>query len=286
MANKQEKRNENIEGNFFVDSTCIDCGTCYWVDPNTFKNINGLSAVYQQPTTNLKAAYRALYSCPTNSIGVYKKDEIFKTVLDEFPYEIEKSVFHMGFHSEKSYGAASFLITGEKNYLIDSPRYLKKLTHKIKDLGGLDYQLLTHKDDIADTDQYHENFQSPRYIHQDDQTSKTKHYEYTFSENKIVDLTNELKVIPVPGHTKGSVCFLYKDNYLFTGDHLAYSTELGHLYAFKNACWYDFKQQIKSMEILLDFEFEYVLPGHGSPISMDSKSMKKSLEKCISWMKS
>jgi glyoxylase-like metal-dependent hydrolase (beta-lactamase superfamily II) len=60
---------------------------------------------------------------------------------------------------------------------------------------------------------------------------------------------------------------------------------VGHLYAFKNACWYDFDRQIKSMESLLDYKFEYILPGHGGPFHADKKLMKQSLIKYIEWMK-
>ena len=28
MATLQRKRAENVEGNFYVDSSCIDCDTC------------------------------------------------------------------------------------------------------------------------------------------------------------------------------------------------------------------------------------------------------------------
>ena len=33
-------------------------------------------------------------------------------------------------------------------------------------------------------------------------------------------------MIPVPGRTKGSVCYLYQEKYLFTGDHLAFQKNL------------------------------------------------------------
>lgn len=33
----------------------------------------------------------------------------------------------------------------------------------------------------------------------------------------------ELKVVPIPGHTPGSVAILYKDTFLFTGDSMHYS---------------------------------------------------------------
>ena len=36
MATLQRKRTENAPGNFYVDSSCIDCDTCRWVAPEVF----------------------------------------------------------------------------------------------------------------------------------------------------------------------------------------------------------------------------------------------------------
>jgi glyoxylase-like metal-dependent hydrolase (beta-lactamase superfamily II) len=57
--------------------------------------------------------------------------------------------------------------------------------------------------------------------------------------------------------------FLYQRKYLFTGDHLWWSPNVKGLHASPRVCWYDWKQQTASMERLLDYEFEWVLPGHG-----------------------
>lgn len=287
MDNKKQKHSNNIEGNFFVDTTCIDCGTCYWVAPETFQRYkNEQSVVYQQPSEKqLYDSYRALYSCPTNSIGVEKRDEQASEVLDNFPYKIATDIFHTGYHSPKSFGATSYFIKSEKgNVLIDSPRFNKKLANKIREMGGIKYQLLTHKDDIADTDLYQEEFSSTRFIHKDD-AQKTSHYENFFEAEDIQEVFPGMLMIPVPGHTKGSVCYLYQEKYLFTGDHLAFSKKFNHLYAFKTACWYDFSKQIKSMERLLNYNFEFVLPGHGAPFKSSVDEMKKQLEVCIEWMK-
>ncbi len=287
MANPKLKRKENAEGQFFVDSSCIDCGTCYWVASETFRRDEGQSAVFQQPAQVLEneMAYRALYSCPTNSIGVQVRADLAQEVARGFPYEIADGVFHSGFHSEKSFGATSYFIKREKgNVLVDSPRFLNKLVKRFEELGGVKLQLLTHKDDIADTDKYWQVFRGRRVIHIEDSSESTSHYEeFLRGEDEIV-IDEDLIAIPVPGHTKGSVCFLYKDKFLFTGDHLAFSNDLEHLYAFKRACWYDFSIQIESMKKLLDYGFESILPGHGAPLMATEKEVKRSLEKCLYWM--
>jgi glyoxylase-like metal-dependent hydrolase (beta-lactamase superfamily II) len=99
-----------------------------------------------------------------------------------------------------------------------------------------------------------------------------------------VELEPDLLMIPTPGHTRGHAVFLYKNKYLFTGDHLAWSESRGHLYAFRSACWYSWPEQIVSMTRLLDYQFEWVLPGHGRPVSLPAAEMRESLQRCIEWM--
>jgi ferredoxin len=64
-------------------------------------------------------------------------------------------------------------------------------------------------------------------------------------------------------HARHAV-LLYRDRFLFTGDHVTWSTRRGGLIAFRDACWYSWEEQTRSMERLLDFSFEWVLPGHGA----------------------
>ena len=80
---------------------------------------------------------------------------------------------------------------------------------------------------------------------------------------EAVRLDGDLLVIPTPGHTRGHAVLLYGDKYLFTGDHLAWSPTRNSLTAFRSTCWYSWAAQTRSMERLLDYEFEWVLPGHG-----------------------
>ncbi|MFT6069995.1 MAG: ferredoxin [Bacteriovoracaceae bacterium] len=288
MANIKNKRNQNVDGNFYVDQTCIDCGTCYWMAPEVFKEIDGMSAVTTQPKPKEeKRAMEALFSCPTNSIGYAGQRVEMRKISKTFPILIEENIFHNGYHSENSYGAASYFIQREEgNILVDSPRYSSVISKNIADHGGVSLQYLTHRDDVADTDLYHKNFQAKRLMHKDDISETTNHFEIQLEGNEDYPIDSDLIVISVPGHTKGHTVLLYKDKYLFTGDHLAFSKNLGHLYAFKTACWYDFKVQIESMEKLLNYDFTHVLPGHGAPYKASSTlQMKEQLKMCIDWMK-
>ena len=100
-------------------------------------------------------------------------------------------------------------------------------------------------------------------------------------------LAEDLLAIPVPGHTAGSAVLLYKETFLFTGDHLMASEDDGLLHASRDVCWYSWPEQIRSMERLLDFRFDWVLPGHGGSYRASSASaMKNELERVVAEMKS
>ena len=283
MANIKNKRIQNIESSFYVDETCIDCGTCYWIAPETFKRIDHQSAVYRSTEGNeqIQAAMNALISCPTNSIGINKTDK----PPYHLPKLIEDDVYHLGFHSERSFGGTPYYIQSAEGIMIDCPRYNGQTVSSLKNLGGLRYQLLTHKDGIADTDKYHKKFNSIRCIHEGDICPKARNWEQYFSGTDDIKINQDLTLIPTPGHTKGSVCYLYKNKFLFTGDHLCFSRNLGHLVGFKNHCWYSSEKLITSMEKLLNYEFSWILPEHGAPFNATPSQMKVELKKCIEFLK-
>ena len=70
-------------------------------------------------------------------------------------------------------------------------------------------------------------------------------------------------IIPVPGHTRGSIALLYREKFLFTGDHLWWDEDDERLDMGRGVCWYDWPTQLRSLQALRDHRFEWVLPGHG-----------------------
>lgn len=67
LQSRREKRKENVEGSFFVDSACIDCDACRWIAPEFFGRKGNKSAVVRQPQSeeDRVLASQALLSCPT-----------------------------------------------------------------------------------------------------------------------------------------------------------------------------------------------------------------------------
>ena len=284
MARSALRIAENVPGDFFVDSTCIDCDACRLIAPTVFYDIGDQSAVYHQPESaeELLAAQRALISCPTASIGdVAKRD--MRAAVASLPEPIAEDVFRCGYTSESSFGAISYYLRDSKT-LVDSPRFANPLVRNIEMLGGVDRMLLTHQDDVADHEKFHERFGCQRVLHRDDIRNRTASVEVQPEGLDAVRIADDLLMIPTPGHTKGHSVFLYREKFLFTGDHLAWDPDDERLIAFRNACWYSWSEQITSMSRLLDFSFEWVWPGHGRPVHLPADRMHNELERCVEWM--
>jgi glyoxylase-like metal-dependent hydrolase (beta-lactamase superfamily II)/ferredoxin len=285
VANPGRSYDGNVSGNFFVDDTCIDCDLCRQIAPEVFKEDGDHSVVYRQPeggSGELRAAM-ALVACPTGSIGSHEKIDV-RQVLDAFPERVDDNVYFCGYASPNSFGAASYLIVRpEGNILVDSPRFARNLLRKLEERGGVEWMFFTHRDDVADHEKFHRHFGCRRIIHAADDAAV--HAEQTLHGAGRVPLADDLLAIPVPGHTRGHMVLLYRSKYLFTGDHLAWSERRGRLIGFRNATWYSWREQTKSMESLLDLEFEWVLPGHGRRAHFKADEMRERLRDCVEWMK-
>lgn len=289
MANVSLRLSENARGDFYVDSTCIDCDACRQIAPKTFAEDDEYSIVYQQPRSaeETKRALMALVACPTASIGTLQHHDAH-IGIDAFPEPIAENVYFCGFTAESSFGAWSYLIVRPEdtggNVLIDSPRFATQLVKKIEELGGVRKMFLTHRDDVADHDRFAKRFRCERVMHADDGAAQLG-IEIIIRGDEPFPIDDELVAIPVPGHTRGHTVLVYQNKFLFTGDHLAWSPNRKTLIAFRDACWYSWRAQTESMKKLLDYQFEWVLPGHGRIHHDTANDMQDHLWRCIAWMK-
>ena len=289
MANIQQRLPENVPGDFFVDATCIDCDTCSQLAPEIFHDHGEQCSVYHQPETEAetRSALMALVACPTGSIGATQKHDMH-IGIDAFPTEVDENVYFCGFTSESSFGAWSYLITRPEteggNVLIDSPRYATQLVKRIEEMGGVKQMLLTHKDDVADHERFAKKFGCERVMHAED-GARTIGVERIITGDLETQIDPDIVAIPTPGHTRGHMVFLYRNKFLFTGDHLAWSPTRKSLTAFRSVAWYSWPKQTQSMARLLNYNFEWVLPGHGNLHHDSIQNMRYHLQSCIDWMK-
>jgi glyoxylase-like metal-dependent hydrolase (beta-lactamase superfamily II)/ferredoxin len=288
MADPKKRLTTNVPGTFFVDSTCINCDTCRQLSPATFEEVGEYSAVTRQPSTDIERAqaYQALVACPVGSIGSTDKDTAsLQAATASFPLQLEHGVSYCGFNSDKSFGANSYFIEHPGgNWLMDSPRYTGRLVQAFERRGGVKYILLSHEDDVADADRYAKRFGAVRIIHRED-SHAVPDAEHVLDGIEPVRFAPEFVIIPVPGHTLGSVALLYRERFLFTGDHLWWDRDLRGLDVPRNLVRNRALLRA-SAERLLDYRFSWVLPGHGDRVHLSEADMRRALEELVAGWRS
>lgn len=281
MADRKRRLAGNVEGEFFVDSTCINCDTCRQLAPETFVDAGEFSLVYAQPTEawQRQKAFRALVACPTASIGASSPPEA-RAAAAEFPLALHKDVYYCGFHSEKSFGGSSYFVRHPAgNWLIDSPRYVEGLARRLEAMGGVTHIFLTHRDDVADAGKWARRFGARRVIHQLELSAQPD-AEVVLEGDEPVGLDEEFLAIPTPGHTRGHTVLLHRE-FLFSGDHLWWSRERRRLHAARSVCWYSWPKQVASLERLIAHRFEWVLPGHGERVRLPHQEVRRQLRELV-----
>jgi glyoxylase-like metal-dependent hydrolase (beta-lactamase superfamily II) len=266
-----------------VDDTCIDCDASRQCAPELFADVGGQTVLVRQPATDeeMRRAAQAMLVCPTGSIGTTGP---LPDLNGLFPLELEAGVHLCGFNSPRSFGANSFFARRpEGNLLVDSPRFVTRLVRALEGLGGIAEILLTHRDDVADADRWAAHFGARTWIHEQDADAAP------FAAGRIrgtepLEIRPGLTAIPVPGHTRGSAVYHLEDRYLFTGDSLFYSRGLGELSAFRDACWYSWPEQTRSLARLDGVRFEWVLAGHGDRRRAPAGWMRASLARLVERM--
>ncbi|UPM50149.1 MBL fold metallo-hydrolase [Synechococcus sp. A10-1-5-1] len=260
----------NAPGPFTVNHRCIDCGTCWQFDPQHFAPTGSRSQVIRQPegAVESRQALLALQACPVAAIGTTAELRQ-QTPIDGFPALVTRhaagDVYYCGWASRRSFGASSWLVVRpEGNVLIDSPRWSAPLARRISALGGLQTMVLTHRDDVADHQRWAKAFGCSRWIHQAD-ADAAPGAEHQVSGLTAVALDGPMQLIPCPGHTAGSMAVLLGESrqVLFSGDHLWWRPAQAVVVASERYCWWDFQEQLRSVERLQELDVAWLLPGHG-----------------------
>ena len=83
MADPKKKLVANIEADFFVDSTCINCDTCRQIAPLNFSESEDYSFVNKVTENDEEFidSYKALLSCPTGSIGYTGTKKVTEIII-------------------------------------------------------------------------------------------------------------------------------------------------------------------------------------------------------------
>ncbi len=291
MAQEKNRLPENLQGPFFVDSSCINCGTCWQLDPKHFAPAKNNSFVHQQPQggKEKRLAILAMQDCPVGAIGGPNQHSNL-TLETDFPLPVTKhpagNIYYCGWSAKSSFGASSWLILSpshKANVMIDSPRWSAPLARRIKGMGGIQTMLLTHRDDVADHAHWAKALGCKRWIHKNDSDAAPTVENLVIGSAAGIRIRESLQLIPTPGHTEGSMVVLLGEHrqILFSGDHLWWNNQKQEIVASKKYCWWNWQEQIKSMHKLMGLDIAWLLPGHGNAHHFQSGEWSKALKKTI-----
>jgi glyoxylase-like metal-dependent hydrolase (beta-lactamase superfamily II) len=282
---KPPRNPDSSPGDWYIDTACIDCGASRHVAPDLIVARRGKSVLARQPNTAEErlAIWRAVLVCPTASVRSETRQPRPQATI--FPQQMTESVSRCGFNARSSFGAHSYFARrAAGNVLVDSPRIATELVKWFEGAGGIAHILLSHRDDVADAAKYAERFGARVWIHHDDRTAAPYATDLLEGESPRA-IAPGLSAIPVPGHTRGSVVYLLDDRVLFAGDSLAWSRHEQDLVAFRDACWYSWSALTESLAKLVDYRFEWLLPGHGWPVHLNADEMNARLRALVTRMR-
>lgn len=263
MARLDQEHPLDIPGEWFIDTRCIGCDVArHWAPELIAADADALSYVLRQPSTadEHAAMWRAAMACPTQSIG---HRSLRRPPAPAFPYELTPGVLAMGHNASSSFGAHSYLLRRPAgNLLVDSPRYIRPLAEHLDDLGGIAHVLLSHQDDVADSDRWAERYGARVWVHDEDAAAAPFATDVIAGSDPMC-IGEGVFVLPAPGHTRGSVVFHVDDRWLFTGDTLHWNRRRRHLDVFARQTWHSWDQLAVSIATLAGLRVEWVFPGHG-----------------------
>lgn len=285
MEEDSDRHPGNAPGDWYIDRRCIDCGASHSVAPELIEHRAGQCVFVRQPVTEteIEAAWRAVLVCPTASV---RRESGGSPPPDLFPHAIAAGVYRCGYNARSSYGAHAYFVERPSgNVLIDAPRWSRRVNAFISAHHGVDHIFLTHRDDVADAEKYAKAFGAQVWIHERD-ADAAPFANHLLRGGSIIQPLPGWQAIPVPGHTAGSVVYLLEDTFLFSGDSLAWSFAKQRLVALRDACWHSWAEQTRSLERLLEYEFEWVLAGHGGSVNLPRVSMRDQLQALVRWTSS
>ena len=182
------------------------------------------------------------------------------------------------------YQACCYIVKDEENgksFIVDPGFFCYELEKAIKTIGidKFDYILLTHghMDHICGASYIKEKYSGKIVISEKEAfllkeyrfVARVPEYEKAFrpceadivltNENSIPFGDKEISVLYTPGHTPGSVCYIF-ENLLFSGD-LLFKNSIGN-YSFEGGNIFHLLHSLKTVKNLaVDYT---VLPGHGT----------------------
>ncbi|QLL29863.1 MBL fold metallo-hydrolase [Thermosynechococcus sichuanensis E542] len=149
-------------------------------------------------------------------------------------------------------GTAYLIVENDGNTLIDSPPWTESSQNWLREQGGVQRLILTHRGAIARVREMQRTFNCEVIIHAQEAYLLPQVTVTPFNHHLAIGET--LEILWTPGHSPGSACVYWsgQGGVLFTGRHLL-PTPTGELAPIKTATTFHWPRQLRSVEALKAF---------------------------------
>src|SRR5262249_25177857 len=125
---------------------------------------------------------------------------------------------------------------------------------------------------------YAQHFGARVWIHEADARAAPYATDIVHGDEEVT-VAPGVVVFPVPGHTRGSVFYVVDNEWLFSGDTLAWFHREGDLGAFRGATWssWDALRDSLARFAASGHRFSWIAPGHGKWHGLSADEMHERL---------
>lgn len=165
------------------------------------------------------------------------------------------------FGGDKWKTCAYLLCRNDGNLIVYSSSKFEHEERHLRELGGVTYQYLTHRDEAtAHSDWITNTFDAPLVCHDKELEAISKKCIVGDTISQRTQIFADFEAIPTPGHTPGSTCYLWQAPdacYLFTGDTVFFYNNRWEIFMNMGTP----KEMISSLELISGLDFDYLVAG-------------------------
>ncbi len=182
----------------------------------------------------------------------------------KIPRQILNRLYSFSPNRDTLGGTAYLIVENQGNILIDSPAWNGENQQFVKQLGGVDWLILTHRGNFGKATAI-QNTTDCRILVQEQEAYLLPEAEVTTFEQEF-NLSSNLQAIWTCGHSPGSACVYWSNHggVLFTGRHLLPNTS-GQPLPLRTPKTFHWPRQLRNVERLIQqFNPEtlhYICPG-------------------------
>lgn len=188
--------------------------------------------------------------------------------MSKEPRQVLESIFAFPPNRETMGGTAYFIVENDGNILVDCPAWTDHTKLFLRERGGVDWFVITHRQGISQQARQIQQTFSCQLVIQEQEAYLLPNLEVTAFGDQW-DIAPHCQLIWTPGFSPGSACLYYQawGGVLFTGRHIL-PNQQGQPLPLRTAKTFHWPRQLTSLQRLIDqFTQEtlnFICPGANS----------------------